>query len=200
MPANLYCTLAELKQLRGITDADDDAQLEIIIEAISRKIDAECWRRFYSANETRYYTATDSTYLEVDDITTVDTLKTDDDADRTYGTTWQTTDYDLEPYNATLDGEPYTGIRVTPNGNYGFPTVNKGVQIKGNFGYIASGGTVPPEIQAATLLGSNRLATRGQTPLGVSASAALGEINVVIRELRTDPDFTSLIAQYKRLA
>ena len=116
---NGYCTAAELKSWLGITDATDDTILEVAIESVSRWIDDYCWRRFYknTEDETRYYTAPSSYYLHTDDIVSITTLKTDDDGDRTYETTWATTDYDLIPYNATVLGVPYTSIVVSPEGS-----------------------------------------------------------------------------------
>lgn len=195
---NGYLTLEAYKDREDIQDDQDDAALESIIEGISRFIDNECWRRFYSSNETRYFTAQDSKLLDVFDITSIDNLKTDSAADRTYAETWAVTDYDLLPFNAVLDGEPYTQIQVAPNGDYSFPVgLAKGVQIKGDFGYVGSGGDPPAGIVEATYLGVNRVVARGSTPLGVSASAALGEMSVVVKELQTDPDFKNMISFYK---
>lgn len=199
MPANLYCTVEEIKSEQGINDAEDDSKVELVIEAISRAIDRETWRRFFSTTETRYFTATSYKYLYIDDITSVDALATDDAADRTYSTTWASTDYDLYPFNALAYGVPYTSIEVAPNGNYAFPrNLAKGVKITGDFGYIPSDGAIPSEIKAATVLGSVRMLTRFDTPLGVSAAATLGQLNVVIRELRLDPDFMGLISPFRR--
>ena len=195
---NGYLTLEAYKDRENITDDLDDAALESIIEHISRFIDQECWRRFYSTNETRYFTAKESKILDIYDITSIDTLKTDSAADRTYSSTWAVTDYDLLPFNAVLDGEPYTQIQVAPNGDYSFPVgLAKGVQIKGDFGYVGSGDDPPPGIIEATYLGVNRVVARGKTPLGVSASAALGEMQVVVKELKTDPDFNNMISFFK---
>lgn len=198
---NGYISLDDFKIRARIIDGKDDLALESMINQMSRFIDAQCWRRFYSVNETRYFTADDTKILDVFDITSVDALKTDSAADRTYGTTWSATDYDLLPYNASLDGEPYTQIKVSPNGDYAFPlNLDQGVEIKGDFGYITATGETPAGIVEACVLGINRALARVKTPLGVSASAALGEMNVVIRELKTDPDFQAAISHFKRLA
>jgi hypothetical protein len=197
---NGYCTLPEIKDIRNINDNSFDAALERQINAVSRFIDEICWRRFYSVNETRYFTPNASRILDVFDITSIDTLKTDNDADRTYATTWAVTDYDLMPANALLDDEPYTEIHVAPNGNYSFPKIAKGVEIKGDFGYIPSGGQTPPAIIEACLLGVSRISARENTPLGAAAQVALGKLNVLIRELRTDPDFMNLVLPLARRA
>ena len=179
-------------------DADpyDDNMLERAVEAISRAIDLITWRRFYAATETRYYKAERRDVLTVDDLLSVTTLKTDMDGDRTYEDTWTTSDYDLMPFNATLDSVPYQSLEITPNGDYSFPTIAKGVELKGSFGYSS---TTPAPIEEACLLGASRLIQRKKTPLGVSAAAAVGELSVVVTKLKADPDFMGLISPYKRL-
>jgi hypothetical protein len=180
------------------SDADqyDDNMLERNIEAVSRVIDLITWRRFYAATETRYYTAERSDALVVDDLLSVTTLKTDSDGDRTYEDTWTTSDYDLMPFNATLDGAPYRSLEITPDGDYSFPTIAKGVELKGSFGYSS---TTPPPIEAACLLGASRLYQRKSTPLGVSAAANLGQLQVIVTKLKADPDFMGLVGPYTRI-
>lgn len=149
-----YCTLEELKRRlwpSGETPDDiDDVDLQNRLTAVSREIDHYTGRRFYttSSDETRYYTADDTHVLWTDDIQSVTTLKTDDEADRTYSTTWTTDDYDLLPFNAALDDVPYTHIERAPLGDYSFPTTRKGVQIVGKFGYSSS---TDPEDTPATV-------------------------------------------------
>jgi len=199
--ANEYISLDFYKDRANIPDDQDDALLESVIEAVSRFIDQQTWRRFYSTNETRYYTAQESGVIEVDDITSVDALKTDSGADRTYATTWQTTDYDLMPANAALNGEPYTEIHTTPNGDYAFPIgLVKGVEIKGDFGFIDSAADTPSGIVEATTLGVNRVLARLKTPLGVSASPQVGQMKVEVRQLKADPDFMDIISPFERKA
>lgn len=142
MPDNLYASLEQF-QLRIATDgysptADDDAQQLQHLEAASRWIDGHTGRRFYAAVETRYFTAEWYDLLLIEDLISVTTLKTDEDEDRTYETTWAATDYDLEPYNAPLGipPGPYVMIRVTPNGDYSFPIrARRAVEIAGVWGW-----------------------------------------------------------------
>jgi hypothetical protein len=190
---NGYATLAQYKAEHEIDDYVDDAMIERAIEAGSRIIDEITWRRFYVVPETRYYTAEDSTILYVDDLTAVTTLKTDADGDRVYEQTWQSTDYDLMPFNANRNGEPYMWIELAPNGNYSFPLTRKGVEIDGGFGWSA---TAPPLIFQACLMAAQRILKRKDTPLGVSAAVASGQFAVIVTELKADPDFMRLISSY----
>ena len=171
--SNGYADLDEFKawiRAEGL-DAPDDIVIENLINATSRGIDRELWRRFYAATETRYYTAARRDVLQVDDlldITVVEGwIKTDSDGDRTYENTFATTDYDLMPFNASLDGEPYTSIEITPNGSYSFPTISKGIEIKGSFGYSA---TTPAGIHEACVIICNDYYKKrfGENTTGVS--------------------------------
>jgi hypothetical protein len=193
-PCRVYATLAQLKQQQSITDTTDDARLAAALETSSRAIDDYCGRRFYSATETRYYTARKLHSLTVDDLLSVTTLQTDDDADGTHETTWATTDYDLAPYNAATDGKPYWYIEVAHNGNYLFPfRIHRGVKIVGVFGFAA---TVPAPVTAACLIQATRLWFRKDSPLGVTGSVELG----VLRLAALDPDVRQLLSPYRLLA
>jgi len=148
---NGYTTLADIKTLLRITttDADDDAVLEALITQSSRLFDGETARRYYTtaADETRTYQAEpDGVLCFVDDIVSITTLKTDDDGDRVYETTWATTDYDTKPDNAALNGYPPMWLEIAPNGRYTFPTQSRGVQLVGKFGYSTS---APADVRQA---------------------------------------------------
>ena len=189
---NGYCTLKEYKlrfRKSAIDSVEDDPVLEDVITAVCREIDVLTSRRFYSASETRYYTPEMADRLYVDDLISITTLKTDEDGDRTYENTWTTSDYDLMPLNASLRGEPYSWIDITPNGDYTFPILAKSIELAGSFGWSA----VPAQIREASLMGAHRLMKRFDTPLGVSASAAVGEIQIAVTSLRSDPDWMALI-------
>ncbi len=181
--------------IADLTDPTDDAIIESVVEAVSRWIDNDTGRRFYTtaADETRYYTHDGGDRFQCpDDIVSITTLGTDDDGDRTYENTWTvTTDYDLEPYNASLDGMPYTSIRVTPTGRYGFPTVRHGVKIVGKFGLAA----VPKPIKEACLLLTQRVFKRKDAVFGVFGSVQTG----MVRITDFDIDAWRLLLPYVRM-
>lgn len=199
MTSKNYCEKADLiNRLVGddVTPGDDDVQaMEQVIEGVSRMLENYCGRRFYttSTDETRYYTAEfrDELYL-ADDVVSITTLQTDGDGDRTYEDTWAATDYDLWPFNAALDGLPYTMITITPDGDYSFPLTAKGVKIVGKFGWPA----LPAVVREACLLQCARLWKRKDAPFGIAGSPELGELRV-IPEL--DQDVKLLLAGVRRL-
>ena len=174
--SNGYCSLAEVKAALRITDSVDDSLLELSIEAASREIDGYCQRAFYSTSATRVFEATSAFITETDDIVSVTTLKTSDDG-ATYGTTWATTDFQLEPLNGVTAGmaQPYTRIRAI--GDYLFPQWSvtgtfsnfAGVQITGVFGWS----TVPTAIKQAAILLAMRQFKRYDSPLGVAGFGKL---------------------------
>jgi len=192
---NGYATAAELKTRLDIDDTSSDTVIENVIEATSRAIDALCMRRFYAATETRYFQSTDASQLWVPDLLSVTTLKTDNDADRTYEYTWTTDDYDLLPANAALDGWPYNEIAVTPDGDYSFPTNHnaKSVEIAGSWGFAS---TTPDAVNEACLIAAAQIFMRKDAPFGVSGGS--GFVQKIKQVLRSDPHVWALLSQYQR--
>lgn len=189
---NGYCTLDELKSRLSIEDNADDMKLIGFINGASRAVDRHCRRRFYvnTSDETRYYKAFSSCEVHTDDIVSVTSLATDDSGARTYPTTWATTDYDLGPDNAGLDGTPYMQVSITPTGRYRFPLFARGVRIVGVFG-IASTSVYLPVVKEAMLQWAQRLFKLKDAPFGVAGSVALGQVTAL-----TDmpPDVKKLLA------
>lgn len=207
--SNAYVALADLKAWAVASgsptwSANDDSNMSLALNAISRALDAHFGTRFYGSTETRTYTAEWPNLLYIDDLATLTTLKTDDDDDGTYETTWTTADYRLEPANAqinTAQPKPYRQIRVKTSGSYSFPVkVQEGVQIVGVFGYQSStavAATVPWQITAATMLMAQRLWKRREAIFGVAGAPAVG-VQMVIAEVMKDSDVMFLLDQIPR--
>jgi len=197
---NGYATLAEARAevgITGVSDTSDDAVLEALVESVSRAIDDFCGRRFYAATQTRYYSATSGRRLLVDDLLSVTTLKTDDDGDGAYETTWATTDYHLAPYNAQLESvpEPYWRIEVSEGGDYSFPCGPRRVQIVGSWGFSA---TTPDVINRACLFQVAQEFRTRHTPLGIQGS---GDMAVEIRGVGLHPFVKRMLSNgpYRRI-
>jgi hypothetical protein len=192
-----YCTLAELKAELRLKPADlaDDARLEAVISDVSRAIDNECGRRFYTtaADETRHATASHPDHLLLPfDLLALTELATDDGT-RQYATVWAASDYDLEPYDAPLDGVPYDTIAVAPRSARAFPAgLARGVRLTGKFGYSAD---TPGPVRRACLIQCTRIFRRSDAPFGVTGSAEMGTASLIVR---LDPDVKLLLAPYKR--
>ena len=190
---NGYITLSLLKSSLSITDEIDDDFLELAIESASRQIDQSCERQFFQASATRVFAPRDSYVTEIDDLVSLTTLKTSSDADGVFDTTWQPKDYQLEPLNNIAGGieSPTTRIRATDEYLFVTDGGEATVQVAGTFGW----GSIPVQIQQATLILSSRLFERRNSPLGVAGFGDLGAIRVS----RIDADIENLIMPFKKI-
>ena len=185
-----YAEVAELKSAAGIPDTTDDRRIGAVLDAISRALDDYCGWRFYTTadDETRYYPGSEwgDTWFCPDPIISLTTFSTDADGDRTYEDDWETTDYDLLPYNAALDKKPYTHLETTQNGDYSFPSGNKSIKAVGKFGWPE----VPDQIREATILCGEKLFKRKDAVFGVMGVTELGIVQQIIKE---DPELNMLL-------
>ena len=186
---NGYCALTDLEYESG--DTPDNARLESIIEAVSRAIDQIKLRRFFTtaADETRYFTAGHRHRCIIDDLLTITSLKTDEDGDGTFETTWTTSDYNLLPRDGGASQRPWLEVSKKPIGSYLFPLHDDAVQVTGKFGYST---TTPLPIKEACILGVSRVRGRKNMPYGVSGSAELGTLQIVAK-LKNDGEFMLLL-------
>lgn len=191
-----YATLAQFKAAVGITDTTDDAALQNVLDATDTLIDLYCDRKtgFGTASETRYYTAQDYRYVLTDDLVSVTTLQTDDDANGTYETTWTSgTDFVLAPRNAALDGFPYTEIDTSVTWPRNFPKdVYLGVKVTGVFGFPA----VPSAVVQAEIIQAGAVWNSRTAPFGVIGSADLGGILRMSRALH--PEAALILEPYRK--
>lgn len=215
--ANGYLTLADLKAALQIDDDDLDARLERVIESASRAVDRLCRRKFYQEELTAYFgmegrhrvdpfserRVAGLHSLAVGDLISITTLKTDDDGDRTFETTWDAArDYYLDPVNAPNVPKPYSRIEVdSANGRYGFPPGPRAVEVIGTWGYAFDYGsgeiTAPPDVAEATLLLATRHLKRKDAPLGVIETSGLDRVEEI--RVHSDPDVKALLKPYRRL-
>jgi hypothetical protein len=191
-----YATLAQFKAAVGITDTTDDTALQAVLDATDTLIDLYCDRKtgFGTATETRYYTAEDWEYVLTDDLVSVTTLQTDDDANGTYETTWTSgTDYVLAPRNAALDGFPYTEIDTSVTWPRNFPKdVYLGVKVVGVFGFPS----VPSAVTQAEIIQANAVWSSRTAAFGVIGSADLGGILRMSRALH--PEAALILEPYRK--
>ena len=191
--SNGYCTLNEVKSALRITDNTDDELLENAIEGASRRIDGYCGRRFYQQNATLSLYAIDSYTLPTqDDLYSVTTLKTDDDGDGTYETTWTTgVDYQLEPLDAVITGQPIRTI--TAIGGKTFPLFSlpalPSAQIVGVWGWSA----IPDDVREACVLLTMRGFARYNAALGV-----VGFADMAIQVRAIYPDVRDFLNPYRK--
>lgn len=198
---NGYATLTEFKQRFGVstTDANRDADIEKIIEAVSRSIDYTTGTVFYAstAGTSRYFPVQYPCKVFIDDCTAITAVKCDYDWDGTAETTLTaTTDYLLGPLNSgpALAGV-YQWIECTPWSSYGgFPVGNpRGLLITGTFGN--SSAAAVDLAREACLLQSNRLWARRGAPFGVAGANEFGVPTVIVK---LDPDVAQMLEPVTR--
>ncbi len=205
MITNGYCSLADVKAAARITDSIDDTLLELSIEAASREIDSYTERVFYQTGSegipvVRVYVPQDLYVVETDDIISVTTLKTDSNGDGTFDTTFDVSDFQLEPLNGLAGGidTPFTRIRAV--GTYLWPTYEPrnvdanqaSVQVTGVFGFA----TVPTAVRQACILSALRQYKRYESPTGVLGFSDLGAVRV---GTKLDPDVERMIQPYRKV-
>ena len=143
---NAYVTLDLLKSaaVLDIAGSEDDGRLLMLLESVSRQVDAYCNRHFFTLRRAVALDGDGSTALRIPDLVSVDVggLATDEDGDRVFEDIWDESDYLLHPANADPTGghdlsSPYTGLLVdTEAGDRGaFTSGMRRVRIAGEWGY-----------------------------------------------------------------
>lgn len=200
---NAYCAVADLRE--QFADAGSVANVDVLeraINAASRAIDRFCGRKFYleATTSIRVYRPTEPDIAWVDDIGTTAGLviKTDTASDATWATTWDATDYRLEPLNADIVAagstvQPFAWWRIIPIAAKTFPVSAKRVtlQVTARYGWSA----VPDDVTEACLLKAGGLFKRKDSPHGVMGFDGFGAVRVT----RMDPDVVALLRPYMRL-
>lgn len=186
-----YCTLAEVKAALRISDSNDDTLLENAIEGASRRIDGYTGRFFYQRTATISLYAKDIyTLLLQDDLYQITTLKTDNDGNGTFETTWTVnTDYLLLPTNVSLQTRPYN--RINAVGGKTFPIMIQpqlpGVQVNGIWGWDA----IPYDVREGCVLLAMRGFARYNAALGI-----VGFADMAVQVRSIDPDVRDMLSPY----
>lgn len=200
-----YCTVDELKHQNRLniqsSDSYSDDMLENVIEAVSRKIDDECHRYFWTDADSdpvtdMYYTALNANDVFIDDLRTMTGLSVaiDNNDDGVFETSFDSDSYVAEPANASYLGVPFQKITIRSRSGKIFPTdAISAVKVSGHYGWSS----VPKPINQACLLQSERLFKRFSTPLGSESMTALGRMTLSIPSL--DPDVELLISRYIKI-
>ncbi len=143
---NAYVSLNTIKSssVLNIIGSGDDARLLKLLENVSRQVDAYCNRHFFVRTATKLFDGNGSRTLLVPDLVSVNPsgMKTDEDRDRTFETTWSSSDFMLYPSNADPAGGhdasgPYTKVIVDADAGMrrAFPAGRRTARIKGQWGY-----------------------------------------------------------------
>jgi hypothetical protein len=159
---NGYLSLEELRDVLRDQLTAYDHEYERAIEAGSRQLDDYCGRHFYATSATaRTYRPNQTDLLWCGDISTTTGLvvKTDEDFDGVYETTWTIDeDFILEPFERMNAAYPYE--RIAAVGSKAFPVagINTStglrasrrppVQVTAAWGFPS----IPPQVKEATVI------------------------------------------------
>lgn len=199
-----YVTTAELKShLGGVTGSSQDTALGIAITAASRAIDHYTNRQFglNGSAVARVYTykcecIEGRPAISLDDIQTTTGLAVafdlDDDGDWEQSLTLST-DFDLWPWNAAVDGKPWTHLVLRSTSVAGFPYSARGIQVTANWGWSS----VPTIVKQACLIQAARFFERQKSPFGIAGSPEIGSEMRLLARL--DPDVAMMLASVRRL-
>lgn len=199
--SNVYASIEELRARIDSTgvatwSAADLSNMDTALRAASRWIDERLDTRFYTVNETRFYTPLWPDLLYVDDMAkTPDSVTLYDRDGMITAVLAQGDDYDMEPANALVKGRPYRQIRIRPGCDYRFtPGASNSVGVRGDFGYSAE---PPGPIRQAALLLAHRLWMRKDAVFGVAGTPGLG-VTIVQARIETDSDILAMLAGMDR--
>ena len=190
-----YATLAELKARLGIDppDTTHDVELDDKLSGASREVEDHCHRQFNDAGtaSARIFYPVTSELVELDDCHTVTVLVTDEGDTGSFTTVWSASDYQLEPLNGVVDGQPgwpCSDIRAVAGKRF-----RCGRRASVNITAIWGWETVPAPVKDATLILASESFKLREAPFGV---AGFGDFGVV--RIRDIPVVARKLAKYVR--
>lgn len=189
MAETAYCSVAQLKSRFRIGDGADDVELAGTITSASQWVNNYCNRYFWSGAAVRTYQPDSYYCLDVDDLVSVTSLKTDASADGVFETTWSASDYQLLPTNPSASGEtwPYTEVSAVGSRTFPYSARRGTVEVSGVFGWPA----VPAPVVQATMLVASELFRLRDAPFGVAGFGEFGAVRV-----RENPKVAELLDPY----
>jgi hypothetical protein len=191
LPPNLsqlnYVGLEEMKSRLGITDTNDDYELQVAIFSACGWVNEYAGRHFNRITETRTFVPYDIYEMRVDDMvpgTTIQ-LSVDFDGDGVYEQAWtEGTDYQRytgrDVFNTGASGiiRPYERIRVVNSGRtfpftWPFSPINR-VQIATTWGWTA----VPPPVAESSRILTADCFKGKDAPFGIAGMGDLGVVRI----------------------
>jgi hypothetical protein len=210
---DLYVTVGELRRELGARPGQlDDGLLAKACRGASRSVDNHCHRRFWLDPEpvARSFRPQTWTEVELPDVGSAAlAVKTDDDGDGVFETTWASgTDFITEPLNAAADGGAWHIWKLIAVGSRRFPVrelvgvapiyaasstiwpvaVRPSLQVTTRWGWSM----VPEPVREGSTLLAMRLYKRKDTPLGFEGFQDFGAVRIT----RTDPDIAEMLSDY----
>ena len=197
-------TESDLKDILGISDTVDDDRLTTAADAATQMIQNYCDRHFVQqdAATARVFIADTPWILQVDDISTTTGLviKTDEDGDGVFETTWSSSDYQLEPLNGKTGGQnwPYTRIRAIDAREWPSDYGQAVCQVTARWGWAnpdAATNYLPHPVLQAAQIQAVSIFKSAEAPLGI---AGFGDIGIMRLRQAMHPVALALLAPYRK--
>ncbi len=192
--SDLYCTPEQLKSRAGIADSYDDREILAACRSVSRWIDEHCDRVFARRTVVQQLETCGFYSLTIPDTVSVTTLKTDDDGDGVYETTWSTSDYELQPVGAAtlLEARPYTAVAAVGSRTFPIP-YGSGRRARAELTGVLGWPALPAAVsEAAAILAGDYLALGGMK-FGVAGYGEYGAVRA-----RISSPALAMLAPYRR--
>lgn len=194
-----YCTVQDVRdQLSDASSRVPDGQLERVVQACSRAVDAWCGRTFWleETPTASYYRPTDRWRVEVQDIASTTGLAVagDPSGDGSWTQTWTVQeDFVLEAACGSARNGAAAWDALTAIGSTGFPCSRRrpSLRITALHGWSA----VPAQVKEATVLKATSLFKRRDAPFGVATFGEWGAMRIT----RADPDVMDLLRPFQKV-
>lgn len=196
-----YCSLDEARNWVGVGDSADDPEFTAALNAASSSIDKFCGQTFDQPSGTasaRLFHAYNWSFVDIGAMrsvvgdTTGMTVKTDDNDDGTFETTWSASDWYTEPLSGVgpdgRTGWPVT--RIVSTGDRSFPTRTRrpSVEVTAIWGWSA----VPAEVKLAC-----QMLTVAWHHRRVTVAGQGGFENFFASSIRDDTTIQDLLEPYR---
>lgn len=197
-------TYASIDQAKAYLPGEDqrssnDLNIAMALDSACSAIDRHCGRTFVKSTtaSARTFAALSPFSALVDDFWSTSGLviKTDDDDDGVYETTWSTSDYDLRPANGGtamgITGSPWWEIVAVGDRTFPVSTLRLPIEMTAKWGWSS----VPEPVVLSTLNLTGTLRKLRDVPLGLAGFQDFGGVRVPVDVFR---QVTGLLVPYRR--
>src|ERR1035437_10065681 len=215
--ANPLCSLQQVKSALRTTDDLDDDQLNYCIDAASREVENYTGRRFYQDGtvSARVFKADTPFLCQLDDFMTITGLivQTDPNGDGSFPNTWANPtpngdgsvtggDFQLEPLNGLISGQPWPYERFRPIRSfldpiyggvaYPIPLVVAQIKVTAKWGW----NYIPSEVSRAAVYQTIQNFKAPDAPFGATPFAETGVLRL---RPQLHPRAEALLQNYSRV-
>jgi hypothetical protein len=190
------CSVDDVKTALGIEDTVDDLAINLAVEASTAMIQQYCGRQFGQDTQAsaRVYVATNPYLVHVDDISTTSGLiiQTDPGATGEFSQTWTTSDYQLEPLNAKMNGQtwPYHTIRAISSLYFPQDYGQALIKVTARWGWP----TIPNAVKQAAIIQTITVFKSSDAPFGATPFQDTGIIRL---RSALHPTAAALLSDYR---